>query len=265
MSVRFALLTSLSLVPFAPSSAPPAASTTTKYHFTLKSETTVDLSVVGAPTQVTNIGLNAWVAMTLTDSAGGKVVHVIIDSLKAETTVPQITPATVDSARGGMVHAWVDPSGHIKNATATPGGNPLLASVQGVVNAMFPRVKAGTKPGDHWVDTTEVNNAGEGNNTKVKLVLNYSAAGNETVAGLPALKVTATSTSTVTGTMENPMAGTMEVEGSGTGTGTFFVGNDARFLGGELASTINQKLKIAMAPAPIPVVTIQSLSVSLVK
>ena len=70
MSVRFALLASLSLVPFAPPSAPPAASTT-KYRFDLKSETTVDLSVVGAPTQITNLDLNAWVVMTLTDSAGG--------------------------------------------------------------------------------------------------------------------------------------------------------------------------------------------------
>jgi hypothetical protein len=273
MSVRSTLLASLCLTPFLLPSTPPAASTT-RYRFDLKSETTVDLSVVGQPTQVTNLGLNAWVSMTLSDSAGGKVVHVIVDSLKTETTIPQITPATIDSAKGGMVHGWVDPTGHIKNVTCTPAGNLLLASVQGVVNAVFPRVRAGTKVGDHWVDTTEVSNSGQGNNTcdsgqgnnlKVKLILNYSAQGNETVAGLPAIKVTATSTSTVTGTMENPMAGTMEVEGNGTGTGTFYIGNDSRFLGGVLSSTIDQKLKVTMAPAPIPVKTVQSLTVTLVK
>jgi hypothetical protein len=264
MSVRSTMLASLALMPFALPATPPAASTT-RYRFDLKVETTVDLSVVGAPTQVTNLGLNAWVVMTLSDSAGGKVVHVIVDSLKVDTTIPQITPATIDSAKGGMVHGWVDPTGHIKNVTGTPSGNPLLASVQGVVNALFPRVKAGTKAGDHWVDTTEVSNSGEGNNTKVKLVLNYAAEGNETVAGLPATKVTASSTSTVSGTMENAMAGTMEVEGNGTGTGTFSIGTDGRFLGGTLASTIDQRLKVAMAPAPIPVKTIQSLTVTLLK
>jgi hypothetical protein len=264
MSVRYALLASLALAPFALPSTPPAPSTA-KYRFDLKSETTVDLSVVGAPTQVTNLGLNAWVVMTLSDSAGGKAVHVIVDSLKVDTTIPQITPATIDSAKGGKVNGWVDPTGHIKDVTATPGGNPLLASVQGVVNALFPRVKAGTKTGDHWVDTTEVNNSGEGNNTKVKLILNYSADGTETVAGLPATKVTATTTSTVSGTMENPMAGTMEVEGNGVGNGTFFVGTDGRFLGGVLTSTIDQRLKVAMAPAPIPVKTVQSLTVTLIK
>jgi hypothetical protein len=264
MSVRYALLASLSLTPFILPSTPSAPSTT-KYRFDLKSETTVDLSVVGAPTQVTNLGLNAWVVMTLTDSAGGKVVHAIVDSMKVDTTIPQITPATIDSAKGGMIHGFVDPSGHIKNVTATPGGNPLLAAVQGVVNALFPRVKVGTKTGDHWVDTTEVSNSSEGNNTKVKLILNYSADGTETVAGFPATKVTAASTSIVTGTMENPMAGTMEVEGNGVGTGTFFVGTDGRFLGGTLSSTIDQRLKVAMAPAPIPVKTVQVLTVTLIK
>lgn len=262
MSVRPALLGSLSLLVLP--STPPAA-TTIRYRFDLKSEQTVDLSVVGQPTQVTNLGLNAWVAMTLTDSAGGKVVHVIVDSLKVETTIPTITSATIDSAKGGMIHGFVDPTGHIKNVTAKPGGNPLLATVQGVVNALFPRVKAGTKTGDQWVDTTEINNASDGNNTKVRLVLNYSAVGNEILGGLPALKVSASSSSTVTGTMENPMAGTMEVEGNGTGTGTFYIGTDARFLGGVLSSILDQRLKIAMAPAPIPVKAVQSLTVTLIK
>lgn len=264
MWVRSSLLASLVLTPLALPSTPRAASTT-RYRFDLKVETTVDLSVVGAPTQVTNLGLNAWVGMTLSDSAGGKVVHVIVDSLKVDTTIPQITPATIDSAKGGMIHGWVDPTGHIKNLTSKPAGNPLLSSVQGVVNALFPRVKAGAKAGDHWIDTTEVSNSGEGNNTKVKLILNYSADGAETVAGMPATKVTASSTSTITGTMENPMAGTMEVEGNGTGTGNFSIGADGRFLGGTLASTIDQRLKVAMAPAPIPVKTIQSLTVTLIK
>lgn len=264
MSARIALLASVFFAPFAQPSTPPVASVT-KYRFDLKSEQTVDLSVVGAPTQVTNLALDAWVVMTLTDSAGGKVVHVTVDSVKVETTVPTITSATIDSVKSGMIHGFVDPAGHIKNVTATPGGNPLLASVQGVVNALFPRVKAGTKAGDRWVDTTEVNNASDGNNTRVKLVLNYSADGIETVAGSPALKVSATSTSTVSGTMENPMAGTMEVDGTGTGTGTFFIGTDGRFLGGTLSSTLDQKLKIAMAPAPIPVKAVQALTVTLIK
>ena len=264
MSVHSTLFASLAVVLFVAPSTPPAASVV-KYRFDLKSETTVDLSVVGAPTQVTNLTLSAWVTMTLTDSAGGKVVHVVTDSLKSETTIPQITPATLDSAKGGMIHGFVDPTGHVKNLTSTPRGNPLLASVQVVVNALFPRVKAGTKTGDRWIDTTEVSNSGDGNNTKVKLILNYSADGNETVAGVPAIKVTATSASTITGTMENPMAGTMEVEGNGTGTGTFYIGGNSQFLGGVLSSSIDQRLKVAMAPAPIPVKTVQSLTVTMIK
>lgn len=261
MSARPAVFAMLAFGAFAiPVSriAPPP----TKYHFDLKAETTVDLSVVGGPTQQTNVGINAWVVMSLSDSGGGRVIHAIVDSLKAETTLPQITLATADSAKGGMIHGFLDPSGRVKALVSKPPANALLASVQGIINGLFPRMKGGAKPGDKWMDTTEISNPGEGNHTTVALIISYTADAMETVAGVPALKVTATSTSKVTGTMDNPMAGPMEVEGAGTGGGTFYIGTDGRFLGGTLASTINQQLKVAGAPAPIPVKTVQRLTVT---
>lgn len=238
------------------------APTTTRYHIDLKAEQTVDLTGFGGPTQHTNLGLNAWVALTLTDSAGGKVVHAIVDSLKADTDAPQITALTADSAKGGMIHGFLDPTGRVKNLTSRPASNTLMASVQGVVNGIFPRIKSGAKAGDQWVDTTEVTNTLDGNDTKVALVISYTAEGTESAGGRPALTVRATSTSVISGTMQNPMAGTMGVEGTGTGEGVFQVGVDGRFLGGTLTNTLNQKLTVAAAPAPIPVKSTQRLTIT---
>lgn len=242
-----------------------SAPSTTKYYFELKSEQVVDLSVFSQPNQVVNLDLKAWMALTLTDSAGGKVVHVIVDSLSAVSTAPQISAATADSAKGGMIHGFVDPTGKIKNLKSSPTGNTLLVAVQGIVNGIFPRMKPGARAGDRWMDTTDIANTEGGNNTTIKLFLDYTAGATETVAGLPAIKVTATSASVVTGTMENPMAGTMGVEGTGVGGGTFWVGADGRFLGGDLASTLNEKLTITGAPSPVPVKVTQQLKVTVLK
>lgn len=261
MPVRPAVFASLAIGLLALPRADSVPSTT-KYYLELKSEQVVDLSVFSQPSQVTTLELKAWVTTTLTDSAGGKVVHVIVDSLRAVSSAPQITAATADSAKGGMVHGFVDPAGRVKNLTSRPSANHLLTAVQGIINGTFPRMKGGAKTGDRWTDTTEIVSTEGGNNTTVKLALSYTAAGTETVAGQPATKVTATSTSVVTGTVENPMAGTMTVEGTGVGGGTFWVGADGRFLGGDLASTLDQKLTITNAPAPVPVKVTQQLKVT---
>jgi hypothetical protein len=84
------------------------------------------------------------------------------------------------------------------------------------------------------------------------------------VAGIRATKISSRYTSTVTGTMENPMSGTMQVEGTGTGTGSYYIGPDGRYLGGTSTTNVDQKLKMAMAPAPIPVKTVQTLTVTLI-
>ena len=68
------------------------------------------------------------------------------------------------------------------------------------------------------IDTSTVRNESGGSNTTVVLVTTFTSEGAEAVSGIPAVKLGTRSTSTVSGTMENPMAGTMEVSGGGTTT-----------------------------------------------
>lgn len=244
-------------------SAPPVATTTTRYHLTAKSDNTVDLSGFGGPTQVTNVSLSAWISMTLTDSAGGKAVHVVVDSATGESNAPTFQASDAAAAKGATVHGWLDPAGRIKDLKASITTNLLVNSIQGAVNGMFPKLRGATKAGDRWVDTTDIANAAEGNKTTAKVVTTYSAAAPETIGGIPGVRVNATSTSMIGGTLENPQAGSMDVMGTGEGKGSFVVAGDGRFLGGTVNSTQDLLLKTAMAPMPIPVKVVQALTVTL--
>lgn len=242
----------------------PAAVVTTKYKLEIKAETTIDLSAFAQGVQTQTANLTAWLNVTLSDSAGGKGVHVLVDSVTFDGTAP-LAPESLDSARRAIVRGFVDASGRVKNLSATPGNSLIVGQVQGMINSFFPKIKSAAKAGESWTDTTEITNAAGGNNTNVTLVTSYTAGAGETVAGLPALKVNATTKSTISGTLENPMTGTMEVDGTGTGTGTLFIGTDGRFLGGSSTSNIDQKLKVSMAPTPIPVKTVQTVVVTVIK
>src|SRR5262249_21436635 len=135
---------------------PHAAPVTTRYRVETKTETTVDLSGLGQPNQQVNLGVVSWIAVTVSDTAGGKELHVVVDSLKYDGGAAQLTQASVDSARGGTLHAFLDAKSHVQNIVTRPADNVFLADVQGVIHSFFPKVSAAAKAGDTWVDTVEV-------------------------------------------------------------------------------------------------------------
>ncbi len=243
------------------SGGPPAAPITTRYRVETKTETTIDLSGVGQPNQQLNLGVVSWIAVTVNDTTGGRVVHVVVDSLTYDGGAPQLT-ASVDSARGGTVHAFIDGKGHLQNIVARPADNAFLGDVQGVIHSFFPKVRAGVKAGDTWVDTVEVTNNQNGSNLKSKFILDYTAGERSTVSGAQALKLNTKSSATMSGTAQNPMGGSMDVEGTVTGSSESLIGVDGRYLGGNSSATSNQLVRVAMAPAPIPVKTLRTVTVS---
>ena len=263
MSSRLALLATCAagLAAAAPASRPAPAAM--RYRIEASTHATIDLTGFGQPASEQDIGFTAWVAITLGDTTGGRTIHVVVDSAKYEGTLP-IGQESVDSAKGGVVHGFVDANGRVKDLNATPNSSLFMAQVQAVVANLFPRVKGGAKAGDQWTDTSEVTNNAGGANTKTTLIANYTAGAQERVSGIPAMRLNTSFTSTTTGTLVNPM-GTVEVEGTGTGTGYYLVGADGSYLGSKSTSNLDQRLKTAMAPALIPVKTVQTLTITLLK
>jgi hypothetical protein len=209
--------------------------------------------------------MTAWIGMTLSDTTGGRIVHILVDSAKVDGTLP-IGPESVDSAKGGTIHGFLDATGHIKNLTSTPNASLVMTQIQAIASSiLFPRAHAGMGNGDAWTDTTETTNTTGGANLKTKTNVNYVAGGEESVAGLSGRRLNADLSLTVSGTLENPMSGTVETSGSGTGKASFLIGDGGRLLSGTATSNVTQSLKMAMAPAPIPVKTAQSITATLLK
>ena len=130
------------------------APVTTRYKVEIKGETTIDLSVMGAPVQVQTANLSAWLLIRLNDSAGGKSLYVKVDSLAFDGTAP-VTRESMDSARGGEVRGFVNAANRVSDLSAN-NSSTLLGQIKAMMHSFFPRVKAGARPGETWMDTTTV-------------------------------------------------------------------------------------------------------------
>src|SRR5918994_7459697 len=135
------------------------APTTTRYRIDQSLLQEIDATAAGGAKQVISFTTSSFVTVTLADSAGGKVMRVIIDSLKGDSTTP-IPAAVLDSARGAEFRGFVERSG--KPTGLQPvHGTSATAQVQGLLSDFYPWSKAGIKAGQSWTDTTaKVNGVG---------------------------------------------------------------------------------------------------------
>jgi hypothetical protein len=68
----------------------------------------------------------------------------------------------------------------------------------------------------------------------------------------------------MTGTMETP-AGSADMEGKSTGSATFYLAKDGRYLGGKTTSSGDASISGAFAPAAIPVKNSTTITVNVIK
>ena len=235
---------------------------TTKYRVDQRLTQEVDASAEGQGKQTLRFSTSTFVTVTLADSAGGRTMKVVIDSVKGDSATP-IPAAVLDSARGGEFRAFVNKAGKPSPLTPT-GTSPAATQVQGLLVDFFPWVRAGLKVGEAWVDTT-VNTTGAGSDTvTVRRITSYKAAGNETRGTVRAVRVTTEHKSNVAGVQPTPQ-GPATIDGTGGGTGSYYVSPDGRYLGGEweLHSALN--LSGTFAKQPIPITVTQSTKVTAVR
>jgi hypothetical protein len=128
------------------------APTITKYRIDQSMSQEMDATPAGGPRQKIAFTTSSFITVRLADSAGGKVMRVVVDSLRGDSAVP-IPAAVLDSARGAEFHGFVAKSG--KPSGLQPvRSNPAAVQIQGLLSDFFPWIKAGLKVGDSWADTT---------------------------------------------------------------------------------------------------------------
>jgi hypothetical protein len=239
-----------------------AGPSTTKYRIDQTLSQEIDATAAGGAKQRIAFSTTSFVTVTLADSAGGKAMRVVVDSVRADTTSP-IPPAVLDSARGAEFRGFVEKSG--KPAVLKPVGNAgAAAQIQGLLSDFYPWTRAGLKIGESWSDTTAKTNGTGSDSVTVRRVSAYKAAASETRDSHKAVRVTEDFTSSVAGTQPTPN-GPARIEGSGSGSGAYYVGNDGRYLGGSWQQQSSLKISGSFAPQPLPITIVQKTKVSTLK
>jgi hypothetical protein len=258
INTRFTALAATALVLPALGLAP----TVTKYRIDQTLSQEIDATAAGGAKQKIGFRTSSFVTVTLADSAGGKVMRVVIDSLRGDSATP-IPAAVLDSAKGAEFHGFVQKSGKptgLEPVTATPA----VHQVQGLLSDFFPWTRPGLKVGDSWTDTTAKTNGEGADSVTVRRVSAYKAAATETRQARKAVRITEDFTSSVAGTQPTPN-GPAKIEGTATGTGSYYVGADGLYLGGDWQQQSSLRISGSFAPQPLPITIVQKTKVTALK
>lgn len=254
--------TALGALVLASPAAVGATQVLTRYRIDQSLSQEVDGTDAGQGKRTLAFKTSSFVTVSLTDSAGGKAMKVVVDSIQGDSTTP-IPAAVLDSVKGAVYSAFVSKEGRPGTLQA-PEGSPAASQVQGLLSDFFPWVRPGIRPGQAWADTS-VNTTGEGVDTvTVKRVINYRAVPPEPKQPPKSIRVATDYSSEVAGSQPTP-SGSARLEGSGKGSGSYLVSPEGKYLGGEWELASALKLSASFAPQPVPISLRQSTKVSAIK
>lgn len=237
----------------------PAPFAPTRYRIEQSLETVVDLSAFGQGEQVTTNTMVWYLKVTSSDSAGGRALRVVLDSVQADF----VTVASRDSLRGARYHVVLDPSGTVVSLTgAAPSVVGSLFEAQ--LRNLYPRIRAGATAGATWTDTLETTSDTPQAKTNTRTMTTFTLEAPQPYQGATARRVQAASSYLIKGSVVTP-GGPADMEGKGTGAAVYFVAADGRVLGSRITTKGDTMVSMASAPAPIPVKTSTSVTVTVLK
>ncbi len=227
------------------------------YRIDAKSRQEVDLTAFGQPPQVTELTAKIFISLTMMDTTGGKLAHVVIDSMMFEATGQMqmaFNQAAADSAKGATIHAYVV-DGKVKDNAKLSIETQATGLARQTLSLLFAGTRGGMKAGNGWVDTTNSSNkAATGATQNTTVVTDWKVTGAEGDAI----------------TVEGSGNGKVSMEGgeqqiSGTSTSKLTVTSPAG--GPSRRATLSSQqallVTVAAAPEPIPVTAISSLTLTL--
>jgi hypothetical protein len=222
----------------------------------------VDASAAGKGKQSISFSTSSFLTVTLSDTAGGRSVRIVVDSMRGDSTSP-IPSAVFDSAKGAEFHAFLSSAGRLSDLESI-NVSPAAARVQGFLTDFFPWVKAGVKAGERWADTSSRATTDGTDSVVVKRVTSYRVVGPEKRSTGRALRIASEYASTVAGTQPTPN-GPARIEGRGKGTGTYLVSPDGLYLGGDWQLQSALTLTGSFANDPVPITITQTTRVTPLK
>jgi hypothetical protein len=248
-SAPFALLAVL-LVPVTGT-----APITLKYKISQHYSQIVDLTALGQDPQTNAADYDVYTTVVSQDSAGGHAVSVTVDSVvPAANADPQVAAALTSSLKGAAGAGFVAADGEVSGFTGDAKGTAL----KGLAQAVYPKIRMGTKPGDKWADTSSAVDSVPGGAMTRNTVTNYTSAAGDSWKGEPTLKVQAAASYTVNGSQTG-----LTVSGNGTINGTFTVSRAGHTVSGQNSGKASVTASGAQAPMPIPIENETSSTITL--
>jgi hypothetical protein len=238
------------------------APSTSKYRIEQSLSQEIDATAAGGAKQKVAFSTISFVTVTLRDSAGGKSIKVVVDSIRGDSATP-IPRTVLDSARGAVFGGFVERSGR-PTGLEPSGSVPAAVQIQGLLSDFFPWIRSGLKVGETWADTTSKTNGTGADSVTVRRISTYKAAAGETRESRKAVRVTQDFTASVAGTQPTPN-GPARIEGTGRGSGFYFVGNDGRYLGGSWQQQSSLTISGSFTTQPLPITISQKTTVSTLK
>lgn len=238
---------------------------TTRYRYESKTVQAVDATGLGGDKQSSTLQRVGWLSVTLTDSSGGQVMRIVIDSVSTDAeTRASIGSASIDSARGATFSGFVARDGAVSNFKMPSGVGTLGALLGSTFDEFLPRTKLGYKNGDTWTITSEKPQMVSNGELMIKRSTSYTSRGVEAHDGVSANRIDFSFSTSSTGTqMVGPNKAA--VEGASSGSGAWYVSNAGAFTGGTRSEKNDRKLLLTGAPAPLLVNAQVTTTISVIK
>lgn len=129
-----------------------------RYRVDVKIEQVVDLSSAGMSEMRSSATSTSYVTLTVSDTTGGSLMHLVIDSVKVSTVGQQFdmtfNQTMADSLKNQFFHAYIVNGRSDGPAKPSVENNPVISLVAPAVSALYPGIGDKANQGDKWSDTT---------------------------------------------------------------------------------------------------------------
>ena len=155
-----------------------------RYRVEVKTLNEIDQTSIGKGKVTDGLVTSAIISVTLTDTTGGQIARVMVDSMALSPTgavAEQLRqhPNAARDARGASIRVYVA-RGRIQGPPQlSDSTNPALSAILQVVPVLFTGVRSGAKVGDSWADTSHINNSSGARRQSGEVVAGWKVVGAE--------------------------------------------------------------------------------------
>ncbi|MBL0178745.1 MAG: hypothetical protein IPP98_06405 [Gemmatimonadetes bacterium] len=148
-----------------------------RYRIEVKAQQEVDMSAMGGGKQTSDLGVIGFVSVTMSDTTGGQLAHIVVDSIVIPAGI-ELPPQLGDAAGGakGVFFHGVIINGKAKDGLKPSAQNPLVALLAGGVENLFPGLRPAAKVGDTWSDTVKTDKSTDGVKQNSTTLLNWTVS-----------------------------------------------------------------------------------------